>query len=217
MPFKIVIGFYNHILAEGLKKLLADDKGFKVLGVFNEVRDLQEIVKLAPDLLILDSIVFNEWIEAKLPDLDVKTLLIGEKNLYTAFEKKGAAFLAKGVVGILPPASTTELLKKAIKAVAAGELWLDRKTMSKIITTDKAPDKNEINLTKTEREIVSLLCEGYRNKEIAVKLNIAEQTVKSHCNRAFKKAGVTDRLQLAVQAYKLWPEMVLSPHKIFDP
>ena len=113
-------------------------------------------------------------------------------------------------MGILPPASTTDLLKKAIKAVAAGELWLDRKTMSKIITNDKALEKNEINLTKTEKEIVSLLCEGYRNKEIAVKLNITEQTVKSHCNRAFKKAGVTDRLQLAVQAYKLWPEMVLK-------
>ncbi len=210
MSIKVVIGFYNHILAEGLKKLLADDKGLKVIGLFNEGRDLKEIKKLGPDLLLLDHIVFNEWLEAGEPALEVKTLLIGEKRLYSSFERKSSEFLSRGVMGILPHASTTDLLKKAIKAVAAGELWLDRKTMSKIITNDKASEKNDINLTKTEKEIVSLLCEGYRNKEIAVKLNIAEQTVKSHCNRAFKKAGVTDRLQLAVQAYKLWPEMVLK-------
>jgi len=210
MPIKLVIGFYNHILAEGIKKLLADDKGLKILGLFNEGRDLKEIKKLGPDLLLLDHVVFNEWLEAGEPALEVKTLLIGEKSLYSSFERKSSEFLSRGVMGILPPASTTDLLKKAIKAVAAGELWLDRKTMSKIITTDQAPDQKGINLTKTEKEIVSLLCEGYRNKEIAAKLNIAEQTVKSHCNRAFKKAGVTDRLQLAVQAYKLWPEMVLK-------
>jgi DNA-binding CsgD family transcriptional regulator len=210
MTIKLIIGFYNHILAEGLKRLLVDDKSLKVLGLFNEGRDLKEIRKLGPDLLLLDHIVFDEWLEAGEPALEVKTLLVGGKGLYAAFEKKSPEFLSSGVMGILPPAATTDLLKKAIKAVAAGELWLDRKTMSKIITNDQAPGKNEINLTKTEKEIVSLLCEGYRNKEIAVKLNIAEQTVKSHCNRAFKKAGVTDRLQLAVQAYKLWPEMVLK-------
>jgi DNA-binding NarL/FixJ family response regulator len=211
MYIKIVIGLYNHILAEGLKKLLSDDRGFKVLGLFNEGRDLQEIRKLSPDLLILDHFVFSEWLETNDAGPEAKILLVGGKSLYAAFEKKSAEFLSRGVIGILPTASTTDLLKKAIKAVAAGELWLDRKTMSKILTSHPASDKDEINLTKTEREIVSLLCQGYRNKEIAVKLNITEQTVKSHCNRAFKKAGVTDRLQLAVQAYRLWPEMVSNP------
>ena len=111
MPIKLVIGFHNHILTEGLKKLLADDKGLKVLGLFNEGRDLKEIKKLGPDPL-LDHIVFNEWLEAGEPALEAKTLLIGEKGLYAAFERKSAEFLSRGVLGILPPASTTDLLKR---------------------------------------------------------------------------------------------------------
>ena len=66
-------------MAKGIKKLLADDKGLKILGLFNEGRDLKEIKKLGPDLLLLDHIVFNEWLEAGEPALEVKTLLIGRK------------------------------------------------------------------------------------------------------------------------------------------
>jgi DNA-binding NarL/FixJ family response regulator len=63
----------------------------------------------------------------------------------------------------------------------------------------------KIDLTRKEKEIVSLICHGYRNKEIAQKLAITEQTVKSHCNRIFKKVGVSDRLQLALYTHKIWP------------
>jgi DNA-binding NarL/FixJ family response regulator len=65
----------------------------------------------------------------------------------------------------------------------------------------------DIRLTNAEREIVALLCHGFRNKEIAQQQNISEQTVKSHCNKAYKKFGVSDRLQLALEVYKHFPEL----------
>jgi DNA-binding NarL/FixJ family response regulator len=208
MPIRIAIGCQNHLLGEGIRKLLGDEKGIKTVVLFNEGKDYAEILKIRPDLFLLDSALFKELEYNQKIGGEVKILLIGDKTLYTMSERRVLELIAMGVVGIFPPASTSDLLKKAIKGVLAGELWLDRKAMSSIISDQADLKKKEINLTKAEKEIVSLLCHGYRNKEIAIKLAISEQTVKSHCNRAFKKVGVTDRLQLALQAYKLWPELI---------
>jgi DNA-binding NarL/FixJ family response regulator len=63
-----------------------------------------------------------------------------------------------------------------------------------------------VRLAQREKEIISHICQGFKNKEIAQKLNISEQTVKSHCNRIYKKLGVNDRLQLALYSNKILPE-----------
>ncbi len=205
----VVIGCQNHLFAEGIKKIVEEDSKVNVVGLFDEARDYLEIVKLKPDLFILDTYLLSELEEGQSIQPGNRLLVIGEKSLY-ASEERISNLVYKGVVGIMPPASTAELLKKAIKAISEGELWLDRKIMSRIIDSKSHLKKEEIHLSKTEKEVVSLICQGFRNKEIAVKLNISEQTVKSHCNRAFKKVRVTDRLQLAVQAYKYWPELVFQ-------
>ncbi|MEW6584525.1 MAG: response regulator transcription factor, partial [Nitrospirota bacterium] len=92
----------------------------------------------------------------------------------------------------------------AVKVVLSGELWLDRKLIKNLLSNMRTFEK-KVDLTKKEREIVSLICHGYRNKEIAQRLDISEQTVKSHCNRIFKKVGVSDRLQLALHTRRMWP------------
>jgi len=78
--------------------------------------------------------------------------------------------------------------------------------LSKIISYDSLPKNGRVKLTEAEKQIVFLICEGFRNKEIGKKLEISEKTVKSHCNRIYKKVGVTDRLQLATYIYKVWPD-----------
>jgi DNA-binding NarL/FixJ family response regulator len=98
----------------------------------------------------------------------------------------------------------SETLRKAVKVVYSGELWLDRKLIRDVLYNMSHVEK-KVDLTRKEKEIVSLICNGYRNKEIAQKLDITEQTVKSHCNRIFKKVGVSDRLQLALYTHKIWP------------
>ncbi len=55
-------------------------------------------------------------------------------------------------------------------------------------------------LTKTEIEIVKMICKGHSNKEIMKKLKVTEQSVKSHLNRIYKKTGVSDRIELAMFA-----------------
>jgi len=212
MPLRLAICCCNHLFGEGLKKLLEDESHINIIGICNGgsglLPDLKEIIKHDPDVILADfSADFNILIG--LPDdyfsgNDLKILLIGDRSMRFIVDRHLKGLISRGVVGILPQSADSDLLKKAIKAVSLGELWLDRTTMLKMLLSIRRQESHR-GLAEREREIMSLICKGYRNKEISQKLNISEQTVKSHCNRIYKKLGVSDRLQLAVYANKIWP------------
>jgi len=205
-PIRLTIGCSSYLLGEGLKKLLEGEKGIEVIGIFNEGSDFKEIIKMRPDIAILDFNIFANLPQDLSRNSKIKMLLIGESGMYAGSDRRILSLISKGVFGIIPPGADSYLLKKALKAVSSGELWLDRKTMSNMLTRDSLPKNERIKLTKAEREVVSLICDGFRNKEIAKKLGISEKTVKSHCNRIYKKVGVADRLRLAAYIYKVWPD-----------
>ena len=205
MQIKVAIGCYNYLFGEGIKRLLEDEREIDVIGIFNEGADFKEIIKIKPDVALLDFHIFRDLPEDFSTDTQVKILILGNKALYSVSDRRIADLVSKGVAGILPPGADSYLLRKATKAISSGELWLDRKTMKNILSYESF-SKREVKLTEAEKEIVSLICQGYRNKEIAQKLHVSEQTVKSHCNRIYKKVGVSDRLQLAIYVYKLWPD-----------
>ena len=217
MPLKLAIGCSNHLFSEGLKKLLEDERDIHIIGIFNGgkggAQDINDILKLRPDVILADFTAdFN--ILSRLPEdaiagNQLRVLLIGDRSLRLVSDRQLKDLILKGVVGILPPSADADLLKKALKAVFSGELWIDRNTLMKILACLKQPEKT-VGLAKREREIVSHICQGYRNKEIAQKLNISEQTVKSHCTRIYRKLGVSDRLQLALYSYKIWPDSSAS-------
>jgi DNA-binding NarL/FixJ family response regulator len=206
MTIRIAIGCHSYVLGEGLKKLFKDDEGTDIIGIFDEGIDLKEIIKLQPDIILADLKIFRTFPESVLID-NVKILLISDDSWISEVEKQLPELLLRGVCGILPPDADSEMLKKAVKIIYSGELWLDRKLLKNILYHVTNMEKR-IDLTKKEKEIVSLICNGCRNKEIAQRLDISEQTVKSHCNRIYKKVGVSDRLQLALYTHKLWPGQI---------
>lgn len=212
MPIRLAICCSNRLYAEGLKSLLEDESGIEIAGICNgsSISGLEEVLQYKPDVILADfSNDFNIFLN--LPDINLKDnklriLLIGDRSMRLVADKQLKELITKGVVGILPPSADSDLLKKALKAVSLGEVWLDRTTLMKILVSMKQQDKN-VALGRREREIMFHICQGFRNKEIAQKLNISEQTVKSHCNRLYKKLGVSDRLQLALYSYKLLPHL----------
>ena len=206
MTIRIAIGCHSYVLGEGLKKLFKDDEGTDIIGIFDEGIDLKEIIKLCPDIILADLKIFRTFPES-VPTDTVKILLISDDSWISEVEKQLPELLLRGVCGILPPDADSDMLKKAVKIIYSGELWLDRKLLKNILYNVTSMEK-KIDLTKKEKEIVSLICHGCRNKEIAQRLDISEQTVKSHCNRIFKKVGVSDRLQLALYTHKLWPGQI---------
>lgn len=203
MAIKIVIGCHSYLLGEGIKKLLKEEKDMDILGIFDEGIDVKEILELNPDIILADCKIFRFFPADFMNNNQLKILLISDSSWFSEAEQQIPELISMGVVGILSPNADSSLLKRALKAVHSGQLWLDRKTIKNILSHKNHLEK-KANLTKKEKEVVSLICQGYRNKEIAQKLSITEQTVKSHCNRIFKKVGVSDRLQLALYNQRIW-------------
>src|SRR5437763_6033891 len=101
--------------------------------------------------------------------------------------------------------SATDLLVKSIHRVHAGEIWLDNRMTAEVMkafskSSEAGPRREKPLLSDREKEIVQLVAQGFRNKEIGEKLFISEQTVKNHLHNIFDKLGVSDRLELALYA-----------------
>jgi DNA-binding NarL/FixJ family response regulator len=214
MALKIAIGCCNRLFSEAIKTLLEGEKDLEIVGIFNDSGDitenLQRAFKVNPDVFISDFTTFAEDISSLLSladerfhDDQLRILLIGDTGMRFVADQQLKELIMRGVVGILPPSGDSDLLKKALRAVCDGELWLDRITLMKLFAHMRK-SASQASLAKREKEIMAHICQGYRNKEIAQKLNISEQTVKSHCNRIYKKLGVSDRLQLALFAQRIF-------------
>lgn len=198
MSIRIAIGCHSYLLGEGIKRLSKGDPDIEIIGIFDEGIDFEEIIKLNPDIILADFKIFRSFSKkVTIDNKKVKILLISDKSWFYDYEKQVPELIIRGVSGILSPEADFAVLKKALRVVHSGELWLDRKAIKNVILQINQAEK-KIHLTKKEKEILNLICDGYRNKEIAQKLDISENTVKSHCNRIFKKFGVSDRLQLAL-------------------
>jgi DNA-binding NarL/FixJ family response regulator len=75
-------------------------------------------------------------------------------------------------------------------------------SLSRKYRTDHRTEGGRKDLSERETEVVVLIATGHRNKEIASKLFISEQTVKTHLSNIFQKLGVNDRLELALYAMR---------------
>jgi DNA-binding NarL/FixJ family response regulator len=115
-----------------------------------------------------------------------------------------------GCSGIVLKQTAPELIVKSIRKVHSGEIWLDSHTTAAVMRQFAAPTdmlgahpnrgRERSPLSQREREIVSLVAQGYKNREMAEKMFISEQTVKNHLHNIFDKLGVSDRLELALYA-----------------
>ncbi|MCC6860474.1 MAG: response regulator transcription factor [Bryobacterales bacterium] len=211
-PIRIVIADDHPIFRDGLRRLLALESDFEVVAEAADGKEVLEVVeKLDPDILLLD---------LKMPALDglaaLQKLQLNKRRtrviVLTASEDKNEFVQAMkfGTSGIVLKQTATDLLIKSIRKVHAGEIWLDSNTTAAVMRQFAAPsetiapatgrDRDRSPLSQREREIVALVAQGYKNKEMAEKMFISEQTVKNHLHNIFDKLGVSDRLELALYA-----------------
>jgi DNA-binding NarL/FixJ family response regulator len=214
---RIVVADDHPIFRDGLCKLLGLEEDFEVVAQAQDGRQVLDVLQQhEPDILLLD---------LKMPGLDgLGTLqrLQAAKGktrviVLTASDDKNEFVQAMklGTSGIVLKQTATELLIKSIRKVHAGEIWLDSHTTAAVIrqfvaNEDAAPppqppmaaprDRERSPLSQREREIVALVAQGFKNKEMAEKMFISEQTVKNHLHNIFDKLGVSDRLELALYA-----------------
>lgn len=208
---RVVLADDHPIVRDGLRKLLSLEDDIEIVGEASDGREVLQVVQQTePDVVILD---------LRMPNLDGLSALQALQQMnkrakvivLTASEDKNEFVQAMkfGCSGIVLKQTAPELIVKSIRKVNAGEIWLDSHTTAAVMRQFAAPGdviggtakgRERSPLSAREREIVSLVAQGYKNKEMAEKMFISEQTVKNHLHNIFDKLGVSDRLELALYA-----------------
>jgi len=205
---RLVVADDHPVFRDGLCRLLALEEDLEVVARVSDGRQVLDVVqRLEPDILLLDLKMSGLDGLAILQRLQVarnKTRVI----VLTASDDKNEFVQAMklGVSGIVLKQTATELLIKSIRNVHAGEIWLDSHTTAAVIrqfvANDEAPapqgipqpasgERERTPLSQREREIVALVAQGFKNKEMAEKMFISEQTVRNHLHNIFDKLGVS--------------------------
>src|SRR5450631_3450316 len=208
---RVVLCDDHPIVRDGLKKLLSIESDIEVVGEAGDGREMLEVIQdVEPDVVLLD---------LRMPNLDGLSALqaLQQTNkrtrviVLTASEDKNEFVQAMklGCSGIVLKQTSPDLIIKSIRKVNAGEIWLDSHTTAAVMRQFASPNdpgggtgkaRERSPLSTREREIVQLVAQGYKNKEMAEKMFISEQTVKNHLHNIFDKLGVSDRLELALYA-----------------
>jgi DNA-binding NarL/FixJ family response regulator len=202
------------VVRSGLRLLIESRPGLKVTG---EAGNRDDALKIAsrkqPDIIVLDLNLGKDNGLALLPELlEVASdahiiVLTGVADV----EKRDLTMElgAKGVV--LKEAGAGELLDAIEKVYRTGEYWLEPGAVKRLIGKKSwraskqqiDPDSAKIaTLTEREREVVTLIGEGLKNKQIANRLFIHHTTVSHHLTSIFQKLGVSDRFELLIYAYR---------------
>jgi DNA-binding NarL/FixJ family response regulator len=203
------------VVRSGLRYLIEKQAGMMVVGEAGNKTDAIAIAaREQPEVIILDVRLGEE------NGLDLISELLA-----VAADSKPVVFttvqdpvihheaIRLGAMGVLTKDISADLLMKAISRVHAGELWLNRQSTATLVSklrrdldgngprpaqpVDEAPQ-----LTARELEIIALVGEGLKNKQIADRLCISEATVRHHLTSILKKVNVSDRLELLIYAYR---------------
>ena len=205
----VVIADTQPLFRDGLRRLLEAHDDFSILGEAGDGRHTLRLVRdVEPDVLVLDIATrqcsgFEVLGELHRAHPGVKTLLV-VSTIDTAEKIHG---LQLGIRGIVRKDTTSHLLLKSIRLVAAGDYWIERQTVADLAKAladghhpRRTPQSNPGSITKREREMLAYVVGGYGNNEIARKCGVSEGTVTDHLSSIFDKTGMSGRLELALFA-----------------
>ncbi|MGJ0490374.1 response regulator [Methylobacter sp.] len=202
--YKIAIVEDQTIIRAGLYAVLTQEPQFNVVSQSNNPIDLfRQTWLIPPDLVLLDMIMpkmngVEAMEEIKKRWHGAKILIYTSKNTE---ESISDAFQA-GADGYLLKSSTTEELISAVKNVLMGHYHVSDailpKIMNRYLRVEKMRSTNHLHniLTTRERELLKLITEGYKNKEIADSLCISLKTVETHRTNLMKKLNVHNVAEL---------------------
>ncbi len=190
------------VFCEALLASLKADPEVRVLGYETDFNAAgTRLLKLRPDVVLLD---------VKVPAGDGFTVLREGKSLLPAThflvlsDEEDAAraveLVRAGASGVLLKDTSVDMVLKAVKRVAGGELWLNRRSMTALVRVLTSTRVQRVALTVREKEIIQAVAEGLSNKQIGARLFISEDTVKSHLKVIFRKLNLGSRTELALWA-----------------
>ena len=200
------------VVRAGLRLLIESRPGMVVVGEAANHNDALAIAaREQPDIILLDLDLGAEKGLDILPGLLAAAgqarvlILTGVRNV-----EDHRQAIRQGAMGLVLKEQAPETLLKAIEKVHAGEVWLDRailaSVLSEMVLGGARPANAEATrisaLTEREREVIALIGEGLKNKQIGDRLSISETTVRHHLTSIFAKLGVESRLEMLIFAHR---------------
>jgi DNA-binding NarL/FixJ family response regulator len=214
VTIRVVIVDDQGMVRAGFGVLLNAQPDIEVVGeAVNGEEGLRTIAELSPDVVLMD---------VRMPVMDgleaTRRLLSGTSGdvpkvlMLTTFDLDDYVYAAlrAGASGFLLKDASASELADAVRVIAAGDALLSPSVTRRLIAEfsrlggPRAPSRRRLEeLTERETEVLTLVARGLSNGEIAAKLVVAEQTVKTHFGRILMKLGLRDRPQAIVYAYEV--------------
>jgi DNA-binding NarL/FixJ family response regulator len=210
---RIVVADDQQVVREGFASLLETQSDFTVVGTASDGADAVRIChELRPDVVVMDvRMPGTDGIEATRqlagsgpdgPRILILTTFDLDEYVYDALRSGASGFLLKDV--------TAEQLFDAVRVIAAGDALLAPAITRRLIgefaqlhPKPEAPSTPALaELTPRETEVLRLVAEGLSNPEIAARLIVTEETVKTHVSHVLRKLGLRDRTQAVIAAYE---------------
>lgn len=203
---QVLIADNQPLSLSGLRSAVAADQDIEVLAECqNRDRLIDAVRKHSPDVLVVGAEILKEEIEALAELVNASEAM----RVIVLTSRKDSDFIENalrcGVKGIFQREWPTQQIPLAIRKVTSGGVWLEQtvaeRVLEQILTRrkDENPEDRKIAaITPREREVIQLICEGLRNKEIANRLHISGATVSHHLTAIFRKLEVEDRTSLVI-------------------
>lgn len=206
VPIDILLVAEHTDVRDGLRKLFADDNGFRVVGNASDADEAAQVLAdIRPDVVIVN--LSGRALPRILRQMQALTAAGSQARtiLLTAALEKAQIVQAQefGVSGIVLRDASAAVLCESVRSVAAGQRWLGHRSTSELVESRRVHNpiaKSRFGLTSRELEIVEAVLRADTNRKIASQLSISQDTVKHHLTSIFTKVGVLTRLQLAVFA-----------------
>jgi two-component system response regulator NreC len=210
MKIRLLLVDDHQVVRSGLRMLLSNESDVEIVGDAGTAREALEAVKiLKPNVVLMDiglpdmsGIDATREIKRTDPEIAVVALTIHEDEEY--FFK----MLEAGAGGYVPKRAAPEELLTAIRAAAAGEVYL-YPSMAKLLVKDYLTQEHTSEggkaldgLTEREQEVLRYLAEGVANDEIANALVISRKTVARHRENIMRKLGLHSRSELVRYAIR---------------
>jgi len=205
-PIRVLIVEDDPMMQLGLEQSLMTYPQLDIVGRAEDgYLGVQAALTLKPDLVVmdiglprLDGIAATQQIKAVLPQTRIVMLTSHqtETEIIAALSSGADAYCIKG--------ASVERLLSAIAAAVEGAAYLDPQIARRVIENLKPPSttSNSYNLSTRELEVLRLIVEGLSNPQIAEKLYLSPNTVKTHVRGIMNKLAVDDRVQAAVVALR---------------
>src|SRR5665213_1489861 len=202
---RVVLADSQAIYRVGIRKIFALEDDIRVVAQVENLNNLYLALQRYPtDVVVLEGQLIAGTIDA-IPELvrqhpDAKLIV----QVSEADESNTVELYRRGVRGVVPRSISPDLLVKCVRKIAAGETWIDNKSISWVIEAYRAQATTLTNprvqpkLSPKELAIIGCITRGMRNKEIAYQIGTTEQVVKNYLRKIYDKLGVSDRLELAL-------------------